>query len=66
MRFDADPCPFLMNQVGENRVLLALLDVVLGPIVGQLVAGFLAGHALLDPFVAASVFLPCFPGPVER
>lgn len=35
------------------------------PIIGQLIAGFLAHHPLLDPFLAAAVFLPCFTHALE-
>ena len=56
--FHADTTPFLMDEVGEDGVFLAFFDIMLGPIVGEFVAGFLAGHALLDPLVTATVFLP--------
>ncbi|MDZ7865063.1 hypothetical protein [Acidovorax sp.] len=55
-----------MNDVGEDGELAALLDVVLAPIVGQLVAGFLPGHALLNPLVAAAMLLPGLAGAVQR
>ena len=32
--------PFLMNDVGENGEFLALPDVVIGPVVGELVPCF--------------------------
>lgn len=50
--------PFLMNDVCEDGVLVALLDVVGGPVVGQLVARFLPRHALGNPLVAATMLLP--------
>ena len=62
---DADTAPFLMNEVGENGVFLALLDVVRGPEVSEFVAGFLPGHALLNPLFAATIFLPSGAGAFE-
>ena len=41
------------------------LDVVRGPVVGEFVAGFLPGHALLNPLVAAAMFLPGDAGAFE-
>ena len=55
-----------MNDVGQDREFLTFLDVVLTPVVGQLVAGFLARHALLDPLVAAAVLLPRFARAIQR
>ena len=60
-----DPAPFLMDEVGENGVFIAFLDVVRGPVVGEFVAGFLPGHALLNPLVAAAMFLPGGTGAFE-
>jgi hypothetical protein len=37
-----------------------------GPVIGELVARFLPGHALLDPFGAAALFLPRLAGADER
>ena len=54
-----------MDDIGENGVFLALLYVVFDPIVGELIAGFLAGHALLNPLVAAAMLLPHLAGTVE-
>jgi hypothetical protein len=64
--FHADSAPFLMDEVGEDGVFLTLFDFVRGPVIGELVAGFLPGHALLDPLLAASVLLPCGAGAFER
>ena len=36
-----------------------------GPVVGEFVAGFLSGHALLNPFVAAAMLLPGGAGTFE-
>ena len=36
------------------------------PIIGELIAGLLPGHALLDPFRAAALLLPCLAGAGER
>ena len=44
----------------------ACAHVVIGPVVGELVPCFLAGHALLNPFLAASVLLPRLPGTIQR
>ena len=60
-----DSAPFLMDKVGEDGVFLALFDIVIGPVVGELVAGFLPGHPLLDPLLAASVLLPSGAGAFE-
>jgi hypothetical protein len=57
--------PFLMDDVGEDGELVAGLDVVVGPVVGELVAGLLAVHALGDPLVGAALLLPGFAGAVE-
>lgn len=62
---DAHLGPFLMDDVGEDGVSVALFDVVAGPVVGELVPGFLAGHALLDPLRAAALFLPGLAGAIE-
>ena len=62
---DADAAPFLMDEVGEDGVFIAFLDVVRGPIVGEFVAGFLPGHALLNPLVAAAMLLPGGAGAFE-
>ncbi len=43
-----------MDEVGEDGELLPLFDVVGGPVVGEFVAGLLAGHALGDPLFAAA------------
>jgi hypothetical protein len=43
-----------------------LTDVVPGPVVGEFVAGFLPGHALLDPLLAAAMLLPSGSGAFER
>lgn len=66
VRFHIHFGPFLMNDVGQNRVFLARLDVVIRPIIGQLVARFLPGHALLDPLLAAPVLLPGGAGAIQR
>ena len=55
-----------MDEVGKNGVFLALFDIVIGPVVGEFIAGFLPGHALLDPLVAAAMFLPSGAGAFER
>ena len=49
--------PLLMNDIGENGKLFVFCDVVVFPVVGELIAGFLPHHALLYPFLAASVLL---------
>jgi hypothetical protein len=41
VRLDAHFRPLLMNDVGEYGVFLTLLDIVIRPIVGQLVARLL-------------------------
>ena len=46
-----------MNDVGQDREFLTFVDVVLTPVVGELVARFLPGHALCNPLVAAPVLL---------
>jgi hypothetical protein len=56
--------PILVNDVGQNGKLLALLHLVLGPIVGKFVARFLAHHALLNPLVASAMLLPSLSGTV--
>ena len=43
-----------------------LLHAVLTPVIGELVARFLPGHALLDPLVAAAELLPGLARAVER
>ena len=63
---DADPGPFLVNDVGQDGELTALLDVMVAPVVGELVARFLPGHALLNPLVAAPMLLPGLTGSVQR
>jgi hypothetical protein len=62
---DGDACPLLVNEVGEDGELLAGLDVVGGPVVGELVAGFLASHALGDQLIAATELLPVLTSTVE-
>ena len=63
--FDADAAPFGVDDVGEDGELLPCLDVVVSPIVSQLVARFLPGHALGNPLVAAAVLLPGLAGTVK-
>ena len=58
VRRDTDSAPFLMDDIGEDGVFILFLDLVCSPIVGEFVAGFLSGHALLNPLFAATVFLP--------
>ncbi len=55
-----------MNDIGENGKFLALLDLMVGPVISELVACFLTGHALLNPLVAAALLLPGFADAVER
>ena len=55
-----------MDEVGEDGKFIALFDVVRGPIIGKLIAGFLPGHALLNPFGAAALFLPGVAGAGKR
>jgi hypothetical protein len=57
---------FQVDDVGENGVFILPLDVVILPVIGQLVAGFLPHHPLLDPLLAAPVLLPEFTGAVKR
>ena len=49
MLFNAKTRPFLMNDIGQDGKFTPLFDVVILPVVGQLVSGFLPGHALLKP-----------------
>jgi len=55
-----------MDDVCEDGEFSAFLDIVLLPVVGELVAGVLAPHALLDPLLGAPLPLPVFAGAVER
>src|SRR5450830_1463682 len=57
--------PLLVNDVGQDCNLAAIFDIVLAPIIGELVARFLPGHALLNPLVAAAVLLPGLASPVN-
>jgi len=61
-----EPSPLLVDDVGQDGELLARLDAVLAPVVGQLVARLLARHPLLYPFFAAAVLLPSLAGTVQR
>ena len=45
---------------------LALFDVVVAPVIGQLVARLLSSHALLYQFFATPVLLPGFAGASQR
>lgn len=42
------------------------LYTVIFPVVGQLVAGFLPHHPMLDPFFATAMLQPVFPRAVNR
>ena len=64
--FNTQTRPLLVNDVGQNGKFLPRLDVMLAPIVRQLVARLLTRHALLNPFFAAAMLLPCRPRTVER
>ena len=55
-----------MDDIGENGEFIAFFHIVAAPIVGQLIARFLPRHALLNPFVAASMGRPGFAGAVKR
>jgi hypothetical protein len=52
------------NSANAVKINSALHPVGL-PVVGQLVAGFLPGHALLNPLVAAPHFLPVVAGAIQ-
>jgi hypothetical protein len=41
LHIDADFAPFLMDEVGEDGIFIAFLDIVGGPVVGQFGAGCL-------------------------
>lgn len=60
-----DACPFLVDNIRQYGEFFSLLYSVLAPVVCELVSRFLSGHALLDPFLAAPVFLPEFPRSIE-
>ena len=60
----ADASPFLVNDVCENRKLIASFYIMFSPIIGQLVAGFLSRHPLLNPLSASAMLLPSLSGPL--
>ena len=47
-----------MDEVGQNGEFIPRLYVVRCPVIRQFVARVLAGHPLLNPFFAATMFLP--------
>ena len=57
--------PFLMNNIRQDGVFLAFLDVVFFPVVRQLVSRFLAEHTLLNPFFRPTMFLPQLTGSIQ-
>jgi hypothetical protein len=54
-----------MDDVGQDGVFIALLDVVRRPVVGEFIPGLLPGHPLLNPFLAAAMLLPHGAGAFE-
>jgi len=62
---DADTGPFLVDEVRQKGKFLSFPDLVVFPVIRELVAGLLPHHALLDPGGAAAVFLPVGPSPGE-
>lgn len=57
---------FLVDNVGEDGVFLFSRDLVVFPVVGELIAGLRAHQPLLDPLFAPPVLPPEFTGAVER
>ncbi len=55
-----------MNDVGKDGKFTAIFDVVLAPVVGELVVRFLPGHALGNPLVTAAMLLPGLAGTVQQ
>ena len=55
-----------MDYIGKDGKLLPLLDIVLRPLISELVAGFLPCHALLYPLFAAPMFLPGLTSTIQR
>src|SRR5665648_1289790 len=55
-----------MNNIGQNSVFVFFGYFMIFPIIGELVAGFLPHHSLLNPFFASAVLLPVVPGSVQR
>lgn len=65
MDLNADSAPLLVDDIGEDGELVLLVNFMGGLEVRKLVAGFLSGHALLNPFFAAPMLLPCFSGALQ-
>ena len=65
VRLDADAAPFLVDDIGQDGIFIFLFDVMSRPVVGELVTSLLPGHALLNPLVAATMFLPGGAGAFE-
>ncbi len=57
--------PLLMNDVSEDRVFFAFLDVVVFSKIGEFIARLLPGHALLYPFFATPMLLPSLAGALK-
>ena len=49
-----------MNDIGQYGVFFLFFDIVIFPVIGQLVAGFLPHPSLLNLFLAPAVLLPVF------
>ena len=60
----ADASPFLVNDVCENRKLIANFYIMLSLIIGQFIAGFLTRHSLLNPLSASAMLLPSLTGSI--
>jgi len=64
--FNRKPAPLLMDDIGQDRLLLFAFNLMIFPVIGQLIAGFLPCHPLLNPFFAPAMLFPIIPCAVER
>ncbi len=60
MLLGLDPGPLFVDDVGQDGEFSARLHFMPGPVIGQFVAGFLPGHPLRDPLLAAAKPEPVF------